>query len=148
MTGDGVNRMAAIAGLLLCGMALGGAPARAGEIHQCLGQGGAVSYVDGDCPAGTRAGWTRSYDDDRAGQARSIRLRQQETLEWQRSNRAEIAAMMRARRGSRVAAARGDGLDRCQRSRRRRDRIRDREFRNMTWERVTALDDDVREACR
>ncbi len=121
----------------------------AGEVHQCLGQGGAVSYVDGDCPAGTRAGWTRSYDDDRAGQARSIRQRQQETLEWQRSNRAEIAAMMRVRRGGRVASGgRGDGLDRCQRTRHRRDRVRDREFQTMTYDRMVALDDGVREACR
>lgn len=120
---------------------------RAGEIRQCLGPGGAVSYVDGDCPAGTRAGWTRGYDEDRAGQARSIRMRQQETLEWQRSNRAEIAAMMRVRRGGRVASARGGGVDRCQKARQRRDRIRDREYSRMTWERVTTLDDEVRDAC-
>ena len=121
----------------------------AGDVHQCLGQGGAVSYVDGDCPAGTHPGWTRSYDEDRAGQARAIRQARQETLDWQRSNRAEIAAMMRVRRGGRVASARGgDGMDRCQRSRHRRDRIRDREFMSMTWKRMVALDDDVREACR
>lgn len=130
-------------------LALAGGNARAGEIHQCLGQGGAVSYVDGDCPSGTRAGWVRSYDDDRAGQARSIRQRQLETLEWQRSNRAEVSAMMRVHRGGRVASAgRGDGMDRCQRSRHRRDRIRDREFQTMTWKRMVDLDDGVREACR
>lgn len=128
---------------LACGSAL------AGEVHQCLGRGGAVSYVDGDCPAGTQAGWTRSYDEDRAGQARSIRQRQMETLEWQRSNRAEISAMMRARRGGRVASARGgDGMNRCERTRQRRSRIRDREFRTMTYDRMVALDDGVREACR
>jgi hypothetical protein len=135
-------------GMMIALLALAGGNAWAGEVHQCLGQGGAVSYVDGDCPAGTRAGWIRSYDDDRAGQARSIRQRQLETLEWQRSNRAEIAAMMRVRRGGRVASARGDGLDRCQRTRHRRDRIRDREFQTMTYDRMVALDDGVREACR
>ena len=130
-------------------LALAGGHAAAGEIHQCLGPGGAVSYVDGDCPAGTRAGWTRSYDDDPAGQARSIRQRQLETLEWQRSNRAEVSAMMRVRRGRvAVGGGRGDGTDRCQRSRHRRDRIRDREFRTMTYDRMIALDDGVREACR
>lgn len=135
-------------GMMIVLLALAGGNARAGEVHQCLGQGGVVSYVDGDCPTGTRAGWIRSYDDDRAGQARSIRQRQMETLEWQRSNRAEIAAMMRVRRGGRVASVRGDGLDRCQRTRHRRDRIRDREFQTMTYDRMVALDDGVREACR
>lgn len=135
--------MVAVLLAVLCGKAW------AGEVHQCLGQGGAVSYVDGDCPAGTHAGWTRSYDDDREGQARSIRLRQQETQEWQRSNRAEISAMMRVRRGGRVASVgRGDGMDRCQRTRHRRDRTRDREFKTMTYDRMVALDDGVREACR
>lgn len=136
-------------GMVVVLLALACGNARAGEVHQCLGQGGAVSYVDGDCPAGTHAGWVRSYDDDRAGQARSIRQRQLETLEWQRSNRAEVSAMMRVRRGGRVASSgRGDGMDRCQRSRQRRDRIRDREFQTMTWKRMVALDDGVREACR
>ncbi len=136
-------------GMMAMLLALAGGNAWAGEVHQCLGQGGAVSYVDGDCPAGTRAGWIRSYDDDRAGQVRAIRQRQLETLEWQRSNRAEIAAMMRVRRGGRAASVRsGDGLDRCQRTRHRRDRIRDREFRTMTYDRMVALDDGVREACR
>ncbi|MBS0224821.1 MAG: hypothetical protein JSS25_00570 [Proteobacteria bacterium] len=137
-------------GTMVVVLALACGHAWAGEVHQCLGQAGAVSYVDGDCPAGTRAGWIRSYDDDRVGQARSIRQRQLETLEWQRSNRAEISAMMRVRRGgSRVASTgRGDGMDRCQRSRHRRDRIRDREFQTMTYDRMVALDDGVREACR
>ncbi|MBS0216503.1 MAG: hypothetical protein JSR50_12215 [Proteobacteria bacterium] len=137
-------------GMMVVLLALACGHAWAGEVHQCLGQGGAVSYVDGDCPAGTRAGWTRSYDDDRVGQARSIRQRQLETLEWQRSNRAEVSAMMRVRRsGGRVASTgRGDGMDRCQRSRHRRDRIRDREFQTMTYDRMVALDDGVREACR
>lgn len=136
-------------GMMVVLLVLAGGHAWAGEVHQCLGQGGAVSYVDGDCPSGMRAGWIHSYDDDRDGQARSIRLRQRETLEWQRSNRAEVSAMMRVRRGGRVASAgRGDGMDRCQRSRHRRDRIRDREFRTMTYDRMIALDDGVREACR
>ena len=136
-------------GMMIVLLVLAGGGASAGEVHQCLGQNGAVSYVDGDCPTGTRAGWTRSYDDDRAGQARSIRQTRQETLEWQRSNRAEIAAIMRVHRGGRVASAgRGDGLDRCQRTRHRRDRTRDREFKTMTYDRMVALDDGVREACR
>src|SRR5580765_7052510 len=92
---------------MVIALLFGSSGAWAGEVHQCLGRGGAVSYVDGDCPAGTHAGWIRSYDDDRAGQARSIRQRQLETLEWQRSNRAEGSAMMRVRRGGRVASTRG-----------------------------------------
>ena len=75
-------------------------------------------------------------------------MRQQETVEWQRSNRAEVAAMMRARRGGRMASAQGGGVDHCQKARRHRDRVRDREYSKMTWERVTRLDDDVRDACR
>ena len=135
--------------VLIVLLALGCGSAMAGEVHQCLGRNGAVSYVDGDCPAGTQAGWTRSYDDDRAGQARSIRQRQMETLEWQRSNRAEVSAMMRVRRGGRVASARSwDGMNHCERSRQRRSRIRDREFQTMTYDRMVALDDGVREACR
>ncbi|PNS08436.1 hypothetical protein [Solilutibacter silvestris] len=133
--------------IVLLALASGGAGA--GEVHQCLGHGGTVSYVDGDCPAGTHAGWTRSYDDDRAGQTRAIRQRQLETLEWQRSNRAEVSALMRVRRGGRVASARGgDGMNHCQRARHHRDRSRDREFRTMTYDRMIALDDGVREACR
>lgn len=88
-------------------------------------------------------------DADRKTLPEEARIRSDDTREWQRRNRDEVTAMIRlqhqagrARRGS------APKTDACGQARAKRDRIRQREFMTMTFERALALDDAVRDLCK
>lgn len=121
----------------------------AGELHRCRLGNGTRQYSDAPCPKGSIEEWVRVIDSDRKPLPDEARLRSEDTRDWQRRNRAEVAAMVRlqqqAARGRRASAAK---VDPCAQARTKRDRIRQREFMRMTFERALALDDAVRDVCK
>ncbi len=72
-----------------------------------------------------------------------------EIAQWQKVSRQEASARQRsasrARTSSRSATT---SASTCERARQRRDRIRDREWMRMTYDRMIQLDQDVSDACR
>ncbi len=126
-------------------------PAAASEVRKCVGRDGRHAYVSGDCPAGSREAWRREVavaepDPD-------ARARQEEIRQWQRANREEVAAGVRAQSartsGTRVGTSSADARSRrCEQARERQRRVRQRDWMTMTYERMRQLDDQVRAACR
>lgn len=130
--------------LLLCSGQAG-----AGELRRCKFGNGARHYSDAPCPKGSVEELIRTIDADRKFLSEEARRRADDTREWQRRNRDEVAAMVRlqhqaarARRGSVTKT------DPCGQARAKRDRIRQREFMTMTFDRAVALDDAVRDVCK
>ena len=120
----------------------------AAELSRCIGHGGAVSYVSGACPANLRTDWHQ----DLAPVAPVVldadaRARMADARAWQARNRAEVSSLVRSQNARSRSRSTGT-IDRCGAARSKRDRIRDRDFRAMTFDRAVALDDQVREACR
>ncbi len=120
----------------------------ASELSRCIGRGGAISYVSGACPTGSRTDWHQELVPAKPMVMDAYaRARMADAREWQARNRAEVSSLVR----SQNARGRGRGsrtVDRCAQAKKRRDRTRDREFRSMTYDRAVSLDDQVREACR
>ena len=125
--------------------------ADASEVRKCVGRDGRHAYVSGECPAGSREAWRREVVE--AAPDGAAEARREEIRHWQRANREEVAAGVRARSMrtplARPAAAPVDArARRCERARERQRTIRQREWMSMTYERMRQLDEDVRVACR
>ena len=135
-----------LAALLALVAAMG--DAHAGELRKCVLRDGRHAYVSEACPAGSRELWQQDVaPDPRADAERKRRL--DEIGQWQKASRQEASARQRggsrASTSSRGAAA---SASTCERARQRRDRIRDREWMRMTYDRMIQLDQDVSDACR
>ena len=126
-------------------------PAAASEVRKCVGRDGRHAYVSGECPAGSREAWRREVAV--AEPDRDARARREEIRQWQRANREEVAAGVRAQSvrtpGSRITASPGGSRTRrCEQARERQRRVRQRDWMTMTYERMQQLDEQVRAACR
>ncbi len=122
--------------------------ATAAELRKCVMPNGRTAYVSEACPTGSREVWQRVIDADPQHEA-ALKRRQDDITEWQQASRRESALRQR------VASARGStrsgdatSSSRCERARQRRDRIRDKDWMRMTYDRMIQLDDEVNDACR
>lgn len=135
-----------LAALLALAAATGDADA--GELRKCALRDGRHAYVSDACPAGSRELWQQDVAPDPQADAERQR-RLDEIAQWQKVSRQEASARQRsasrARTSSRSATT---SASTCERARQRRDRIRDREWMRMTYDRMIQLDQDVSDACR
>lgn len=121
----------------------------AGELHRCQLANGRVHYSDGACPKGSLEIWVRDLGTNHGTLSEDARARQEDARAWQRQNRSEVAALVRLQNARRRGSSRSTSAnDTCEKARKRRDQIRDREFKTMTFDRAVELDDQVREKCR
>ncbi len=122
--------------------------AAAAELRKCLLSNGRAAYVSEACPAGSREAWQRIVDAD-PGHDAALKRRQDDIAQWQQANRREAALRQRGV-GMRGSTRNGDAAssNRCERARQRRDRIRDKDWMRMTYDRMIQLDDEVNDACR
>lgn len=127
----------------------------AGELRKCVSPGGAVSFQQHPCDAGSRQASSRSYIAESAPTAEQIRARamreqaaRAESAEL--SRRAGTSVQHRAATGTgtlhRVAIAKDDNA--CQRARRHRDETLERVGLKRTYDLLRALNDEVARACR
>lgn len=121
----------------------------AAGLHKCRIANGGHLYASGGCPAGSRELWQREVAPDPAQEA-AVQRRWKEIEAWQGASRREAAD--RARRPSGLARtshqSAGKVMNPCERARQRRDRIRDRDWMRMTYDRMIRLDEEVADACR
>ncbi|QYR52781.1 hypothetical protein [Lysobacter soyae] len=123
--------------------------AQAGEVRRCRLSDGRIQYSDGPCPNGSREVWVRDAGPARVPLSEVGRASLEDTRQWQRQNRAEVSSWVSRQQAVSRAGSRGAvPVDRCAQARSRRDRIRDREFKTMTFDRAVELDNQVREQCR
>lgn len=123
--------------------------AQAGEVRRCRLSDGRIQYSDGLCPNGSREVWVRDAGPARVPLSEVGRASLEDTRQWQRQNRAEVSGWVNRHQAVSRAGRRGAApVDRCAQARSRRDRIRDREFKTMTFDRAVELDNQVREQCR
>lgn len=141
-------RAAAWRAAALVPLVLLAAAGSAGELRKCVLADGRRAYVSDACPAGSREVWQRGITPDPGNDA-ALKRRHDEIARWEQASRQEAALRLRrnavARSGVRAPAA---ATSPCERARQRRDRIRDREWMRMTYERMVRLDQDVADACR
>lgn len=121
---------------------------QAGELRRCRLANGGIHYSDAACPPGSKEVWVRDLGAANTPLSEEARARMQDARAWQRENRSEVAAWVKRQQTVRSTGRRGTTIDRCDRARKQRDRIRDREFMTMTFDRAVELDDRVREQCR
>ena len=151
--GDGGWRCAMFAciGLMVVVMAmgLGLGDVVAAELRKCTMAGGRAIYVSEACPAGSREVWQGVVEANPRHDV-ELKRRQDEIAQWQQASRREAALRQRpvSFRGSGRNNAEASSATRCERARQRRDRIRQKEWMRMTYDRMIQLDDEVREACR
>ena len=121
----------------------------AAGLHKCLLPGGNHLYANGGCPTGSREIWQRQTEPDPAQEA-SVLRRWKDIEAWQDGNRRKASARARQAVGTRRTATRNAeaAASGCERARQRRERIRDRDWMRMTYDRMVRLDQDVRDACR
>lgn len=126
-----------------------------GELRKCVSPGGAVSFQQQPCAAGSRQASSRSYAAEPAPTAEQIRARAMR----EQAARAESAELSR-RAGTaghhgvataagtlhRVTIAKDDAA--CQRARRDRDKTLERVGLKRTYDLLRALNDEVVRACR
>ncbi|KGM56224.1 hypothetical protein N800_08395 [Lysobacter daejeonensis GH1-9] len=128
---------------------------QAGELRKCVSPGGAVSFQQQPCAAGSRQTSSRSYVAEPAPTAEQIRARatreqvaRAESAEL--SRRAGTSGHLSAPPGRgtlhRVAIAKDDAA--CQRARRHRDETLERVGLKRTYDLLRALNDEVARACR
>ena len=120
----------------------------AGELRRCRLSNGSSQYSDAACPPGSKEVWVRDMGPANTPLSEDARARLNDARAWQRENRAEVAAWVKHQQTARRVRQRGSSVDTCARARTRRDRIRDREFMTMTFDRAVELDNQVREQCR
>lgn len=119
----------------------------AAELRKCILSNGRAAYVSEACPAGSRQAWQRAVDAD-PGHDAAVKRRLDEISQWQQASRRD-AVRRQWVSGMRGTTRSGEGAsNRCERARQRRDRIRDKEWMRMTYDRMIQLDDEVNEACR
>lgn len=142
-------------GVLVLASPVRAAGQQAGELRKCVSAGGAVSFQQQPCPAGSRQASSRSYVAEPAPTAAQIRARaareqaaRAESAEL--SRRAGTPGPYRAQHGAamlhRVAIAKDDAA--CQRARRQRDETLERVGLKRTYDLLRALNDEVARACR
>lgn len=123
--------------------------AQAGEVRRCRLSDGRIQYSDSICPGGSREIWVRDAGPARVPLSEVDRASLEDTWQWQRQNRAEVSGWVKRQQAASRSGRRGAApVDRCAQARSRRDRIRDREFKTMTFDRAVELDNQVREQCR
>lgn len=138
--------------LLACGLSLWMLMATAGvaaaELRKCRLSNGRPAYMSEACPAGSREVWQRDVAADPA-HAAALKRRQDDLKQWEQASRREAALRLRAvaHRGS-ARHSTASAPSRCERAQARRDRIRDKDWMRMTYDRMIQLDDEVSEACR
>lgn len=118
----------------------------AGELRKCVLPNGRHAYASDACPSGSREVWRQVVAADPKHDA-ALKRRLDEIGQWQQASRREAAMRLRpvsVRGGARVDSA----ATRCERARQKRDRIRDKEWMRMTYDRMIQLDDMVADACR
>ena len=117
------------------------------DLRKCTWANGRHAYVSSACPEGSREAWLRDVAADPQHEA-GVKRRLDDIAQWQQASRRESAARMRptVQRGGVRAGT--DNTSRCERARQRRDRIRDKDWLRMTYDRMIQLDDEVAEACR
>ena len=123
--------------------------AHAVELRKCRLPSGRMAYASDACPRGSHEIWRRDIQPDHQHDA-ALKRRQADIAQWQQASRREASMRLRqpaARVGS-GRAGESASASRCERARQRRDRIRDKEWMRMTYDRMVKLDDDVAEACR
>lgn len=122
--------------------------AEAGEVRKCRDDTGHPSYVSGACPPGTRELWLREVAPEPVP-ADDIPRRLRELRQWQERNQRSSARGYPSRRGFRSRPMPVDTQARaCEKARRRRDEVRDRDWYTITIDRLRQLDDAVTRACR
>ena len=121
---------------------------QAGELRRCRLANGGIYYSDASCPTGSKEVWVRDIGTSSKPLSEEARARMQDARAWQRDNRAEVAAWVKRQQTTRNGGRRHASVDPCERARTRRDRIRDREFMTMTFDRAVELDNQVRDQCR
>lgn len=121
----------------------------AADLRKCVFRDGRHAYVSDACPAGSRELWQRDIAPDAHADAERQR-RLDEIAQWQKASRQEANARLRGHGGTRGASrnAASASPSKCERARQRRDRIRDRDFMRMTYDRMIQLDQEVADACR
>lgn len=122
-------------------------PATAAELRKCALADGRHLYINRDCPAGSHELWQRAIATAESD-ADELRRRREDTARWQQMNREEIAANLRARPSRSTGSRQASGVDRCRQARERRERIRQRDFMRMDYQRMQALNRQVADACR
>jgi hypothetical protein len=127
----------AVAGLLA------GSEGRAGELHRCVGPGGAITYQDTPCGAGSIVSKTIAFEPEPVVEAK--------TPAKSKGARAKPppASKGSARPGTRRAS--GDRAQRrtqCDAARAQRDAAVARSGLHRTFEQLRALEDRVYEACK
>lgn len=130
-------------------MASGLGDADAAELRKCAMPNGRSAYVSEACPTGSREVWQRTVDADPQHDV-ALKRRQDELSQWQQASRREAALRYRpvVARGGSARDSTTNAATRCERARQRRDRIRDKDWMRMTYDRMIQLDNDVAEACR
>lgn len=144
----GMRRAAMLACWLSLLVLAGLHSAAAAELRKCALPNGRAAYVSDACPSGSREIWQRAVASDPRHEA-ELKRRQQALHQWQQASRRQAASRQRpystgANGGRSVSTA----ATRCERARQRRDRIRDKDWMRMTYDRMIRLDDEVAEACR
>lgn len=146
----GVTRgMTSVCVILLAAWGVMGDVAAA-ELRKCKLPSGQPVYVSDACPAGSHEVWQRVVTADPRHDL-ALKQRQDDISQWQQASRRETASRLRplALRGSGGRSSSDSSMAvRCERARERRDRIRDKEWMRMTYDRMIQLDDAVSEACR
>lgn len=132
-----------LAGLVL----LAATAAQADQVRKCSGRDGHHSYVSGACPPGTRQLWVLEVTPEPvAADEPARRLAALEQWQWRQEQlrSRSMGVRYRWRPRPRVdTAARA-----CDKARRRRDEIRDRDWYTVTIDRLRKLDEQVARACR
>lgn len=130
--------------VLLCG------EVRAQSVHKCVGGDGAVSYQSGPCPAGSREAKSWQAPPDPPPDAR----RQRELEEKRRRDREESeylsrrAGTDRAPGAARSRTASTPTASACEAAKAQRQRTLDGIGLKRTYDLLTRLDEQVRQACR
>lgn len=141
--------------LLVMGLPVPAWSQQPGELRKCISPGGAVSFQQQPCAAGSRQASSRPYVSEPAptaeqSRARTAREQAARAESAELSRRAGTSGQYRALAGSgtlhRVAIAKDDAA--CQRARRHRDETLERVGLKRTYDLLRALNDEVARACR
>lgn len=147
-----MHRIETRGGLVVAGalVLLVAQPILATELYKCALRGGGHVYSSQPCPSGSREVWQREVAPDPIPDA-ATRRRLQDIAQWQQESRRETALRQSAGSGAGRRLTRSTAASearRCERARERRDRIRDRDWMRMTYDRMVTLDQEVADACR
>ena len=119
-------------------------PAAASELRKCVAADGAVSYLDRDCPEGSRQAWSRDVK-ALVAPAPEKTLGPANKPAAARPRTPPVRSVGAA--PSRAPTARDRAKARCEAARRDADEQRDRLWNRLSFEQRSALDAKVARAC-